>query len=117
MQGDAFNLAECLHMETSAFDAIVDSCVFHCFSHEMKLQYVEKLKPFLREGGRLVLAAISDMNPDPYVGPKRLNFKNITDIWCPAGFTVDSFKYVSCSSREFILVIATKQNHEMVPCL
>ena len=56
------------------FDTIVDSAIFHCIGDDAAQgNYVDAISRHARPGGRLVLHAFSDQNPDPWVGPRRIS--------------------------------------------
>merc|ERR1719336_3036360 len=70
LRADAFRLTD--ELGTAQFDSVVDSAVFHCIGDdEAQERYVTALAQHARPGGRLVLHALSDRNPDPWVGPPR----------------------------------------------
>jgi cyclopropane fatty-acyl-phospholipid synthase-like methyltransferase len=54
------------------FDAIIDSGLFHVFSDEDRLRYVEGLKTVLKPGGHLFLLCFSDRMPGTQ-GPRRVS--------------------------------------------
>jgi SAM-dependent methyltransferase len=58
------------------FDTIIDSGLFHVFSDEDRLRYVEGLKTVLKPGGHLFLLCFSDQMPGTQ-GPRRVSQEDL----------------------------------------
>ncbi len=65
--GDALDLS----FLDATFDTVLDSGVFHVFSDEDRLRYIESLGRVLRLGGRYHLLVFSDAQPGDW-GPRRI---------------------------------------------
>ena len=61
---------------TERFDNVIDSGLFHVFSDEDRLRYVEGLATVLKPGGRLFLMCFSDEEPGTQ-GPRRVSKKEL----------------------------------------
>jgi cyclopropane fatty-acyl-phospholipid synthase-like methyltransferase len=66
------------------FDNVIDSGLFHVFSDEDRLRYVEGLATILKPGGRLFLMCFGDEEPGTQ-GPRRVSKKELhaafTERW------------------------------------
>jgi SAM-dependent methyltransferase len=62
------------------FDLILDSGLFHIFSDEDRMRYVQGLKTILKPGGRLFLLCFSDKTPGTN-GPRRVSEKELRDAF------------------------------------
>ena len=60
-----------LPLPDAAFDAVIDSGLFHSFSDEDRVRYVDRLANVLRSGGRYYLMCFSDRQPGDW-GPRRI---------------------------------------------
>jgi SAM-dependent methyltransferase len=60
-----------MQLADSAFDAAIDSGLFHSFSDEDRVRYVDRLVTVLRGGGRYYLMCFSDRQPGDW-GPRRI---------------------------------------------
>jgi cyclopropane fatty-acyl-phospholipid synthase-like methyltransferase len=58
------------------FDNVIDSGLFHVFSDEERLRYVEGLATVLEPGGGLFLMCFSDEEPGTH-GPRRVSKKEL----------------------------------------
>eukprot|EP00928_Gymnodinium_smaydae_P061661 TRINITY_DN45696_c0_g1_i1.p1 TRINITY_DN45696_c0_g1~~TRINITY_DN45696_c0_g1_i1.p1 ORF type:complete len:222 (+),score=42.59 TRINITY_DN45696_c0_g1_i1:43-708(+) len=108
LQADAFNLAqpEVAAALGGAFDTVVDSAVFHCIGDDAaQRRYVTALTACVRSGGRLLLLACSDKNPDPWVGPpRRISEEHARSFFCEeAGWRVQKVHHCHYYSRETFL--------------
>eukprot|EP00933_Yihiella_yeosuensis_P064194 TRINITY_DN6754_c0_g1_i1.p1 TRINITY_DN6754_c0_g1~~TRINITY_DN6754_c0_g1_i1.p1 ORF type:complete len:220 (+),score=44.20 TRINITY_DN6754_c0_g1_i1:60-719(+) len=96
LQADIFKLEEIPELGKAQFDTALDSAVFHCIGNdEVQAKYVAALAQLVKPGGRLLLHALSDRNPDPWEGPPRRISENharrfFTDT---AGWRVESVKH------------------------
>jgi SAM-dependent methyltransferase len=61
---------------TERFDNVIDSGLFHVFSDEDRLRYVEGLATILKPGGRLFLMCFRDEEPGTQ-GPRRVSRKEL----------------------------------------
>jgi len=73
---------------TERFDNVIDSGLFHVFSDEDRLRYVEGLATVLKPGGRLFLICFSDEEPGTQ-GPRRVSKKANTSL---IGFGIRCFR-------------------------
>ena len=55
-------------------------------------RYVRAVTPHMRPGGRVVMLAFSDANPEPWTGPRRISREHATRIWGAAGWRIDSIE-------------------------
>jgi SAM-dependent methyltransferase len=72
------------------FDNVIDSGLFHVFSDEDRLRYVEGLATVLKPGGRLFLMCFSDEEPGTQ-GPRRVSKKELHAAFA-AGWTIESIE-------------------------
>jgi SAM-dependent methyltransferase len=72
------------------FDSAIDSGLFHVFSDEDRLRYVEGLATILKPGGRLFLICFSDAEP-PGKGPRRVTKQELLDSFA-SGWTIESIE-------------------------
>jgi cyclopropane fatty-acyl-phospholipid synthase-like methyltransferase len=70
------------------FDSVIDSGLFHGFSDEQRLRYVEGLAHVTKPGGRLFLACFSDEEPGE-LGPRRISKRELEQAFAP-GWTIES---------------------------
>lgn len=73
---DALKLAD--HPE--CFDTVIDSGLFHVFSDEDRLRYVDGLASVLKPGGQLYLLCFSDDEPGT-LGPRRISENEIRETF------------------------------------
>lgn len=76
LRADALRLGE----RAERFDNIIDSGLFHVFSDEDRLRYVQGLKTVLKPGGRLFLLCFSDLTPGTQ-GPRRVSETELRDAF------------------------------------
>jgi SAM-dependent methyltransferase len=69
-----FTVADALHLAELHrwFDVAIDSGLFHVYSDEERLAYVESLKAVLRPRGRYYMLCFSDNEPIGWGGPRRV---------------------------------------------
>jgi cyclopropane fatty-acyl-phospholipid synthase-like methyltransferase len=72
LRADALKLGE----RVERFDNIIDSGLFHVFSDEDRVRYVEGLKTVLKPGGRFFLLCFSEQTPGTQ-GPRRVPAKEL----------------------------------------
>jgi SAM-dependent methyltransferase len=72
------------------FDSMIDSGLFHVFSDQDRLRYVEGLASVLRPGGRLFLLCFSDEEPGTQ-GPRRVSRKELHDAFAQ-GWVIESIE-------------------------
>lgn len=86
-----------VQLPTSGFDAVIDSGLFHSFSDEDRIRYVDRLATVLRTGGAYYLMCFSDRQPGDW-GPRRITRAEIeaafSDGWMietlePAEFEIN----------------------------
>jgi SAM-dependent methyltransferase len=75
---------------TERFDHVIDSGLFHVFSNDDRLRYVEGLATVLKPGGRLFLLCFSDEEPGTE-GPRRVSKKELHDAFAE-GWTIESIQ-------------------------
>jgi cyclopropane fatty-acyl-phospholipid synthase-like methyltransferase len=75
---------------TERFDNVIDSGLFHVFSNEDRLRYVEGLATILKAGGRLFLMCFSDEEPGTQ-GPRRVSKKELHDAFAN-GWSIESIE-------------------------
>jgi SAM-dependent methyltransferase len=75
---------------TERFDNAIDSGLFHVFSDEGRVQYVQGLRTVLKPGGRLFLACFSDQTPGT-MGPRRVTMKELRDAFAD-GWQIESIE-------------------------
>jgi cyclopropane fatty-acyl-phospholipid synthase-like methyltransferase len=76
LRGDALKLGE----RAERFDNVIDSGLFHVFSDEDRVRYVQGLKTVLKPGGRLFLLCFSDRTPGTQ-GPRRISETELRDTF------------------------------------
>lgn len=76
LRGDALKLGE----RAERYDNIIDSGLFHVFSDEDRVRYVQGLKKVLKPGGRLFLLCFSEQTPGTQ-GPRRLSETELRDAF------------------------------------
>mmetsp|Transcript_48898 Transcript_48898/g.97216 ORF Transcript_48898/g.97216 Transcript_48898/m.97216 type:complete len:218 (-) Transcript_48898:16-669(-) len=117
LHADVFKLTD--ELGTTQFDSVVDSAVFHCIGNdEVQERYARILAERVRQGGHLLLHAVSDRNPDPWIGPpRRLSEERARRLFCKeAGWHIESVRHCLCFSRigfpegggQAIFVVATR---------
>jgi len=74
------------------FDNMIDSGLFHVFSDEDRLRYVEGLATILKPGGRLYLMCFSDEEPGTQ-GPRRVSRQELHAAFA-AGWAIESIRPV-----------------------
>ena len=79
------------------FDNVIGSGLFHVFSDEDRLRYVEGLATVLKPGGRLFLMCFSDEEPGTQ-GPRRVSKKELHDAFA-TGWVIESIKPVQVEVR------------------
>jgi cyclopropane fatty-acyl-phospholipid synthase-like methyltransferase len=72
------------------FDNVIDSGLFHVFSDEDWLRYVDGLVTVLKPGGRVFLLCFSDDEPGTQ-GPRRVSKKELHDAFAQ-GWSVESIQ-------------------------
>jgi SAM-dependent methyltransferase len=72
------------------FDSVIDSGLFHVFSDEDRLRYVEGLATVLKPSGRLFLLCFSDEEPGTQ-GPRRVSKKELYDAF-GKGWAIESIE-------------------------
>jgi cyclopropane fatty-acyl-phospholipid synthase-like methyltransferase len=72
------------------FDNAIDSGLFHVFSDEDRLRYVEGLATVLKPGGRLFLMCFSDEEPGEQ-GPRRVSKKELHTAFAE-GWSIESIE-------------------------
>jgi cyclopropane fatty-acyl-phospholipid synthase-like methyltransferase len=70
------------------FDSVIDCGLFHGFSDEQRLRYVEGLAHVTKPGGRLFLACFSDEEPGE-LGPRRVSKRELEEAFA-RGWTIES---------------------------
>ncbi len=70
------------------FDSVIDCGLFHGFSDEQRLRYVEGLTHVTKPGGRLFLACFSDEEPGE-LGPRRVSKRELDEAFA-RGWTIES---------------------------
>ena len=75
---------------TERFDNVIDSGLFHVFSDEDRLRYVEGLATILKPGGRLFLMCFSDEEPGTQ-GPRRVSKKELHAAFAE-GWNIESIE-------------------------
>lgn len=80
-----------LPAEMTAFDALLDSAVFHCIGDDdAQRRYLAAVTPRVKLGGKAVMLVFSDANADPWMGPRRISAAHARQVWTDAGWRVDS---------------------------
>jgi cyclopropane fatty-acyl-phospholipid synthase-like methyltransferase len=74
----------------TAFDAVIDSGVFHVFDDADRVRYVTSLAGVLQPGGRCYLMCFSDRQPGDY-GPRRVSQDELRAAFSD-GWTVTSIE-------------------------
>jgi SAM-dependent methyltransferase len=72
------------------FDNVIDSGLFHVFSDEDRLRYVEGLATVLKPGGRMFLLCFSDEEPGTE-GPRRVSKKELHEAFA-RGWNIESIE-------------------------
>jgi len=72
------------------FDNVIDSGLFHVFSDEDRLRYVEGLATVLKPGGRVFLMCFSDEEPGTQ-GPRRVSKKELHAAF-DKGWSIESIE-------------------------
>ena len=79
------------------FDNVIDSGLFHVFSDEDRLRYVDGLATVLKPDGRLFLMCFSDEEPGTQ-GPRRVSKKELHDAFTP-GWDIESVQPFRVETR------------------
>ena len=75
------------------FDRRLDFALLHCLSDEDQDAYVSGLTPLVKPGGKLLLGSFSDMNPDPWLNPRRLTEGRLRALFCEErGWVVEELR-------------------------
>jgi cyclopropane fatty-acyl-phospholipid synthase-like methyltransferase len=82
---------------TERFDNVIDSGLFHVFSDEDRLRYVEGMATILKPGGRLFLMCFSDEEPGTQ-GPRRVSRKELHAAFA-TGWVIESIAPVQVEVR------------------
>ena len=82
---------------TERFDNVIDSGLFHVFSDDDRVRYVEGLRKVLKPGGRLFLMCFSDQEPGEQ-GPRRVSKKELHDAFAE-GWGIESIEAVQIEVR------------------
>jgi cyclopropane fatty-acyl-phospholipid synthase-like methyltransferase len=82
---------------TDRFDNVIDSGLFHVFSDEDRLRYVEGLATILKPGGRLFLMCFSDEEPGTQ-GPRRVSRNELHAVFAE-GWSIESIEPVRFEVR------------------
>jgi|SRR5579864_7435861 len=82
---------------TERFDNVIDSGLFHVFSDEDRLRYVEGLATIIKPGGRLFLMCFSDEEPGTQ-GPRRVSKKELHDAFTE-GWNIESIEPMQVEVR------------------
>ncbi len=61
------------------FDTVLDSALYHCFSEEVRHEYVAALTRATRPGARLHLFCFSELLPDHFPTPFRISEANLRE--------------------------------------
>ena len=76
---------------------MIDSGLFHVFSDEDRVRYVEGLATVLKRGGRLFLMCFSDQEPGQQ-GPRRVSKKELNDSFAE-GWSIESIEPIQVEVR------------------
>ena len=77
--------------ESDKFDVLLDSAVFHCIGDDdAQRRYLHAVTPFIKKGGKAVMLVFSDLNPDPWRGPRRISCEHAITFWSEAGWNIDN---------------------------
>jgi cyclopropane fatty-acyl-phospholipid synthase-like methyltransferase len=87
-----FLVIDALHMEDipEVFDSVIDCGLFHVFSDDDRVRYVEGLTTVVKPGSRLFLLSFSDKEP-PGDGPRRISQQEIHVAFCE-GWKIESIQ-------------------------
>lgn len=87
-----FIVADALRLRDfeARFDNVIDSGLFHVFSDEDRVAYVDGVRHLLRSGGRLFLLCFSEEEPGTE-GPRRVTQAEIKSAFA-SGFVVESIE-------------------------
>jgi cyclopropane fatty-acyl-phospholipid synthase-like methyltransferase len=86
-----------LYEWTERFDNVLDSGLFHVFSHADRIRYVRGLKIVLNPGGRLFLLCFSDATPGTE-GPRRVSQSELRHAFAD-GWEIESLEPVRLEIR------------------
>jgi cyclopropane fatty-acyl-phospholipid synthase-like methyltransferase len=82
--GDALNLDRL----DKKFDTITDSGLFHVFTDEERVRFVESLRSALNKDGTYFMLCFSDKEPAGWGGPRRVSEKEIRETF-KTGWEID----------------------------
>ena len=87
LQADVFALPA----DLTDYDTWLDSAVFHCIGDDgAQAGYLAAVTPRMRMGATAIMLVFSDLNPDPWVGPRRIGERHARALWTQAGWDVRS---------------------------
>jgi SAM-dependent methyltransferase len=78
-----FELGDALHLDVLGrrFDTITDCGLFHVFSDDDRVDYVNSLKAALGRNGTYVMLCFSDREPADWGGPRRVSLTEIREAF------------------------------------
>jgi cyclopropane fatty-acyl-phospholipid synthase-like methyltransferase len=79
------------------FDSVIDSGLFHVFSDEDRIRYVEGLATVLKPGGRLYLLCFSEEEPGTQ-GPRRVTQRELREAFAD-GWAIESIQPARFEAR------------------
>jgi ubiquinone/menaquinone biosynthesis C-methylase UbiE len=87
-----FLVMNALHLDglSQAYDSVIDCGLFHVFSDEDRVRYVNSLARVIRPEGRLLILCFSDREP-PGDGPRRITQGELRDAYSD-GWEVESIE-------------------------
>ena len=110
--GDVFDLPP----DWREFDCLLDSAVFHCIGacgtrddapivavavrpprapagdDDAQRKYLAAVTQRVKVGGSVVMLVFSDLNPDPWVGPRRISEAHARKMWTEAGWNIETLR-------------------------
>ena len=88
----AFHVGSILEVPPAerAFDAVIDSGLFHSFSDDDRVRYVERLASVLRDDGRYFMMCFSDRQPGDW-GPRRVTRAEIESAFA-SGWAIETLE-------------------------
>jgi len=94
-----FRVMDALRLEElpETFDSVIDCGLFHVFSDDDRVRYVEGLAGVVKPGGRLFLLCFSDREP-PGDGPRRVSQAEIRAAFS-SGWEVESIQQARFETR------------------
>ena len=92
-EGDVF-APDTFGAAAGAFDALLDSAVFHCIGDDdAQARYLAAVTPLIKRGGRAAMLVFSDENEEgTWRGPRRVAAAAARAAWTAAGWRVDSLE-------------------------